>query len=301
MNLEGAVASPVQLTPVKQLRTWGRLVKFSHSVFALPFALSMAVVVLRRQPITAGQIGWILLALVSARTAAMAFNRLIDRDIDARNPRTRSREIPAGAVSPRSARTLVLISSCIFFAAAAGLGKHCLVLAPAVLGLLMFYSLTKRFTRYSHIVLGLALALAPGGVWYALTAEVALLPLALMLAVLLWVAGFDIIYSCQDVEFDRSAGLHSLPAKLGVARALLLSRVFHLIAIACLAAFGWMAGLGTAYYIGLVVFGSVLLYQHRLVSPRDLSRVDAAFFTVNGIASVCYFLSVLADYLCSLC
>jgi 4-hydroxybenzoate polyprenyltransferase len=281
----------------EELAVWGRLVKFSHTIFALPFALSMFVIVARWRPVTFAQLGWILLSLAGARTAAMAFNRLIDRRIDAQNPRTKSRELPAGVVSTTSVAVLVAASSGVFLASASMLGTHCLVLAPFVLAWLLFYSWTKRFTRYAHLVLGLSLALAPGGVWYALTAEFAVLPLSMMGGVALWVAGFDIIYSCQDVEFDAANGLHSIPARVGVKRALLIARMLHAAAFVLLGVFGWYAGLGLAYFIGLGAFGGIIAGQHYLVSAEDLSRVDAAFFTRNGIASVAYFVAVLADSL----
>lgn len=225
----------------------------------------------------------------------MGFNRLMDADIDAKNPRTQSREIPAGKLSKLNVKILVFISSLIFLAGSYGLGLHCLILAPLVLGVLLFYSWTKRFTSVSHLVLGLCLALAPGGVWYALTAEFRWLPVIMMAGVLFWVAGFDIIYSCQDEEFDRKEKLFSLPAKIGIGNSLLVARVLHCIATVFLVAFGYCAELGTAYYIGVTIFSLFLLSQHRLVSAEDLSRVDAAFFTRNGLASVVYLLSAAAD------
>lgn len=279
----------------EEILVWGRLVKFSHSIFALPFALSMFVIVARVHPVTFAQLGWILLALVSARTAAMAFNRLADRRIDALNPRTKTRELPAGVVSPASVAALVVIASAAFIAAAAMLGFHCLVMAPLVLAWLFFYSWTKRFTRYAHLVLGASLALAPGGVWYALTGTFAVLPLYMMAGVALWVAGFDVLYSCQDVEFDADQRLHSIPSRIGVARALLVARLMHLAAFVMLALFGLVADLSVLYFVGLGLFGGIIAGQHGLVSATDLSRVDAAFFTRNGIASVVYFAAVLLD------
>ncbi len=276
-----------------QLRLYAGLVKFSHTVFALPFALSMLVVLARTHPVSWSQIVWILVALVSARTAAMAFNRLIDRDVDARNPRTREREIPSGKLSVAKVRGLLFISSAVFLGSAAVLGLHCLVLAPFVLGILLLYSWTKRFTSSSHIVLGLSLALAPGGVWYALTAEVALLPVLLMAAVLFWVAGFDILYSCQDVNFDTEQHLFSIPVRCGVATAFWLARLFHVIAFVFLGLFGVEATLGIHYFAGLLVFGLILGSQHLIISPKDLSRIDAAFFTRNGTASLVFFLAVI--------
>ena len=281
----------------RPIRTIGSLVKFSHTVFALPFALSMFVVASREQPVSLGQLWWILVCLVSARTAAMAFNRVFDADIDAKNPRTSSREIPAGVISRFSVGALVILFSVLFLYGAWKLGVHCFLLAPFVLGILLLYSCTKRFTSWSHVVLGLCLAMAPGGVWYAITGVVSIVPIVLMAAVLFWVAGFDILYSCQDSEFDRTEGLFSLPAYLGIEKSLLLSRAFHGIAVILLAVFGGVAELGWIYMTGVVVFSALLVNQHCLVSPGDMTRVNAAFFTRNGIASVALFGFVLLDVL----
>ena len=278
---------------VTLLKTYGSLVKFSHTVFALPFALSMLVVVDRAQPVSAWQLVWILIAIVSARTAAMTFNRLVDRDLDALNPRTKDRELPAGKLSVAKVRLLLVFSSALFFGSAYALGTHCLVAAPLVLGILFFYSWSKRFTSLSHVVLGVSLALAPGGVWYALTAQVALLPLLLMAAVILWVAGFDILYSCQDVAFDTGQHLFSLPARIGTTSAVWAARVLHAAAAALLCAFSAAAGFGWPHYLGLAVFAAILFSQHLLISPGNLSRIDTAFFTRNGAASLVYFIAVL--------
>ena len=240
---------------------------------------------------------WILVALVTARTAAMAFNRFIDRELDARNPRTMTRELPAGSLSVGSVVLLFISSAAVFLIAAFCLGPHCFALAPAVISFLCFYSWTKRVTRYSHIILGIALALAPGGVWYALTAKFALEPVYMMVAVAFWVAGFDIIYSCQDIEFDRKERLFSLPALLGARHSLIISRFLHLIAVLLLIRFGMLMGCGVFYYLGLTIFAYYLWYQHRLVRAEDLSKVDRAFFTQNGSASLVYMLGVLLDSL----
>lgn len=280
---------------LSQLRSVGSLIKFSHTVFALPFALSMLIIVMRDYPVSIVQLGWILTALVSARAAAMALNRLVDRDIDALNPRTREREIPAGKLSVTQVRVFLTLSTVVFVGSAWALGTHCLVLSPLVLLVLFAYSWTKRFTAQSHIVLGLALALAPGGVWYALTAQVALLPFLMMTAVLLWVAGFDILYSCQDVEFDRAQGLFSLPALLGVTRAFLIARILHFVALVPLVLLGLEAKLGASYYVGLSLFALTLLSQHMIVSPSNLARIDAAFFTRNGVASLIFFVAVVCS------
>lgn len=237
----------------------------------------------------------VIVCIGAARSAAMSFNRLIDADIDKRNPRTEKREIPAGTISKREAATLVGLSSALFFACAYLLGTHCLILSPFVLLVLCGYSYIKRYSSLVHLVLGLALALAPGGAWWVLRPEISFIPIALMLAVLFWVAGFDIIYSCQDVLFDREEGLHSIPALLGVESALTVSQVFHFICWLAFLTFGIFAGMNGWYFLGMLVFGALLLYEHRLVSPFDLSRVNQAFFTVNGVIGVFYFLLVLVS------
>lgn len=278
-----------------RFRVWGGLVKFSHSVFALPFALSMLLIAGRSHPVSSAQFCWILAAVVAARTTAMAFNRIIDRRIDAQNPRTWNRELPRGDVSMGGALFLLFGSSGIFLLSAAALGWHCLVLAPLVLFVLLGYSLTKRFTSLSHVVLGIALALAPGGVWYALTAEWSFLPVWMMLGVLCWVAGFDILYSCQDVEFDSTHALFSIPSRFGIARAFVIARLLHVLAVLFLVVFGFSLGLGGWYWLGLAVFAIILASQYRLISPESLSRIDAAFFTRNGCASIIYFIAVAMD------
>lgn len=279
---------------ITQLHLWSSLIRFSHSVFALPFALSVLFVVPGREPITTTTILILIIAIVAARTAAMAFNRLVDHHIDAQNPRTAGRELPRGAVSRQAVIIGTVASSMIFVLAAGLLGVHCLVLAPVVLGVLLLYSYTKRIGSWCHLVLGLALGIAPGGVWYALTAQFDFTPVPLMGGVLLWVAGFDIIYATQDVDFDRERGLHSLPVRLGIARALYLSLALHVAALGLFVWFGALAGLTLPFWIGLFVFSIVVLSQHRLVRPDDLSRVNQAFFTRNGIASFIFFVSVAA-------
>lgn len=284
---------------MRRLRVWADLIKFSHSIFALPFALSMFIVVAIDSTVTLKQLCWIIVALVSARTAAMGFNRLLDRHIDAANPRTAGREVPASKVSLGGVVNLIIISTAVFLLSAWQLGRHCLLLAVPVIGFLFFYSYTKRFTSYSHLVLGAALALAPGGVWYALTAEFAFLPVIMMAAVMFWVAGFDIIYSCQDLDFDRARSLYSIPALVGADRALQISKLFHLVSLALLVYFGITAEYGTLYFSGVLIFGFFLFSQHRMISAADLSRADAAFFTRNAAASFVYFLGMLGEYFVS--
>lgn len=274
---------------------FGKLIKFSHTVFALPFALSMFVVVTRFQPVNLWQLALILLCMVTARTAAMGFNRLVDKDVDAKNPRTQMREIPAGLIAAPTVAALVIISAGLFLLFSGLLGRHCLIMAPLVLAVLFFYSWTKRFTRYSHMVLGLALALAPGGVWYALTGGPAILPLYLMGAVLLWVAGFDILYSCQDYDFDKKTGLFSLPVALGISGAMRVAQLLHILTVILLIQFGLGSSSGSFYYIAVAIFTLALISQHRLVSPTDLSKIDAAFFVRNGLGSLVFFIGVLVD------
>ncbi len=271
---------------------YGRMIKFSHSIFALPFALASASLA-AREGFRFGQIGWIVLAMVGARSAAMGFNRLADQAIDASNPRTASRELPRGALRRSEVWLFVLASAGLLVVAAARLNPLCLALSPVALALVFGYSYTKRFTALSHLVLGLALAVAPVGAWLAIRGSFALEPLVLGLAVLLWVAGFDTIYACPDVDFDRREGLHSLPARLGVARALLLARLFHVGSVLLLLALYAVTPLHPVYLAGVVGVAALLVYEHSLVRADDLSRVDVAFFTLNGWISVGYFAATL--------
>jgi 4-hydroxybenzoate polyprenyltransferase len=274
---------------------WGSLVKFSHSVFALPFALIMLMVVSRSQAVGAETVLLLIACVVAARTAAMGFNRIVDREIDRRNPRTIGREIPQGRVSVGEAWALTIGSAAVFVVCAALLGEHCLVLAPAVLMLLFGYSLMKRLSSSCHFVLGLALACAPGGVWYALTGEWSTKPLSLMAAVLLWVSGFDILYSCQDREFDRAQGLKSIPAMLGLSGSVVVAASLHLCAVYLLALFGVSFALGAAYWVGLAAFALLLASQYASIFARGIACVDQVFFTRNGLASVALCVSVAVD------
>ncbi len=275
------------------------MIRFEHSVFALPFALTGAMLAWRESGYVmtglAAKLGWILLAMVSARSAAMAFNRVLDADVDARNPRTRARHIPAGMLSRSFAWGFIVIASVLFMLAAGMLNPLCLKLAPVALGVVLFYSWTKRFTSLSHVVLGFALGIAPAAAWIAIGGSLDPRILWLTAAVTLWTAGFDIIYSCQDYEFDRREGLFSLPARLGIAGALNVSRLFHIAMLGCLAALAVSLSLGLAAWIGIAAVAALLLYEHRLVHADDLSRVDAAFFTMNGWVSVLFFLFWASD------
>jgi 4-hydroxybenzoate polyprenyltransferase len=272
---------------------YGRMIKFSHSVFALPFALASAALA-ARDGFRWAQLGWIVVAMVGARSAAMGFNRLADHAIDARNPRTAGRELPRGVLGRREVWALVLVSAAALVLAAAMLGPLCLALSPVALAIVFGYSYTKRFTALSHVVLGLALAIAPVGAWLAIRGSFSPIAVVIGLAVLAWVAGFDTIYSCQDADFDRQAGLHSLPARIGVRRALLAARGFHVAAIGFLAAVYPLANVHPIYLAGVAGIAGLLAYEHSLVKADDLSRVDAAFFTLNGWVSVGYLAVTLA-------
>jgi 4-hydroxybenzoate polyprenyltransferase len=272
------------------------LVTFSHTVFALPFALLATVLAAGGVPQPRTLFG-ILAAMVGARSAAMAFNRIVDRDLDAENPRTARREIPAGAVSVTAAAMFCAFSAAVFVAAAWFLNPLCLALSPLALAIILGYSFTKRLSALSHLVLGLSLALAPVGAWIAVTGRFAATPVVLGLSVLFWVAGFDVIYSLQDEAFDRGHGLFSLPARLGARRALDLSTVFHAVSLALLYGVFVLAGGGPLFGIGVALAGVFLVRQHALVSEKDLSRVNGAFFTANGWLSVAVFLCGALDVL----
>lgn len=272
------------------------LIKFSHTVFALPFAFSAMLVAARGLP-SPPLILLILICMVSARTAAMAFNRYLDADLDAQNPRTANREIPRGAVKRRTA-LLLAVNSAVVFALAAGLINNlCMMLAPLAIFILFFYSYTKRFTDFSHLFLGLALGIAPLGAWIAVTGRFALSPILLGLGVTLWVAGFDIIYATQDLEFDRKAGLRSLVVRLGISRALWVSRLFHLVTLLLLYLFGRLSSLGAPFFAALGLCTLLLFHEHQLVRPNDLSRVNAAFFNMNGYLSVVFLAGVATSVL----
>ena len=284
-----------------RLRLTLDMIKFEHSVFALPFAMVGALLAWRgvSEPVSGipAKFAWILLAMVSARSAAMAFNRLLDRHIDARNPRTASRHLPAGLLQTPFVWTFFAVTVALFLLAAAMLGPLCLLLSPVALAVILFYSYTKRFTALSHLVLGLALGIAPMAAGIALTGHIDFRLVALMAAVTCWTAGFDIIYACQDYHFDRQNGLHSIPVRLGLTKALLTSRLLHIAMIACLL---W---LWRAYHLqwlalaGIAITAALLIYEHSLIHPQDFSRVDAAFFTVNGWVSLvfgaCWALDIL--------
>jgi 4-hydroxybenzoate polyprenyltransferase len=284
---------------IDKTRTLLEMIKFSHTVFAFPFAL-MGVVLASLESgaaPTLGQIWWICVAMVGARSGAMGLNRIIDARIDAENPRTAVRHIPAGKVSLAEAWAFVLVSFAVLLLAAWMLNPLCFYLAPVAIFFLVLYSFCKRFTSLAHLVLGICLAAAPIGAWIALRGDVGWPVVALGLAVLFWVAGFDIFYALQDLEFDRQKGLHSIPARLGSARAILVAKIFHGLMIALLAVIPLGVPLGWIYYLGLAVVSGLIAYEHQLVKPEDLSRLDAAFFNMNGYISVTIFAFTLVDAL----
>jgi 4-hydroxybenzoate polyprenyltransferase len=276
------------------------LVRLPHTIFALPFALVGVVLASYVAPISVVGVVWVVLAFTSARFAAMGFNRIVDREIDARNPRTLTREIPSGAMTVFEASIAVAIASTVFFISAWQLNSLCLVLAPIALAWVLFYSYTKRFTRWSHLVLGVGLSIAPVGGYLAITGQWSdpwWMLIALAIAVATWVGGFDILYALQDVSFDRENGLFSVPAAFGEANALGIARALHLTTVAALAVAGIGAGAGVLYFCGVLVAGLLLLYEHSLVKADDFTRLDAAFFTMNGVISIVFFGFVFTERL----
>lgn len=273
-------------TVIKNTRLTLEMIKIEHTLFALPFAFLGAVLAANGLP-ALRQILWIIVAMVGARSAAMAFNRIADRSFDARNPRTATRALPAGLLSVGFVWAFTIISAAIFLFAAAMLNRLTLLLAPVALASVLLYSLTKRWTQFSHIVLGWCLAIAPTGAWIAVRGEFgSAIPLLLSLVVLLWTAGFDILYACQDYDFDRREGLRSIPARVGIARALWIARSLHAGAFLALVWLYVITGLGPLAFAGVIATGALLVYQHRLVRADDLGRLNAAFFTTNAFVSV---------------
>ena len=277
------------------------MIKFEHSIFALPFALTGALLAFRQSGFSAGAVGsklvWICLAMVGARSAAMAFNRLVDTAIDARNPRTKMRHLPTGVLSRGFTWTFVAASCVLFLVAAGALNPLCLRLAPLALAAVFLYSFTKRFTAFSHIVLGFCLGIAPAAAWIAVLGSLDPRILWLTAAVTFWTAGFDVIYSCQDYDFDCSEGLFSIPRRMGIAGALYVARGLHLLMVICLLALVRSLHLGVLALAGVAAVLVLLIYEHSLVKPHDFSRVNAAFFTMNGYVSVLFFLFWAADIL----
>lgn len=281
---------------VRKITVFLEMIKFSHTIFALPFALTGALLAAGGMP-SGTQIFWIVVAMVGARTSAMAMNRLIDAEIDARNPRTAVRAIPAGLISKGLTFSFILISTALMFYAAYMLNPLCVKMAPIALFFLVLYSYCKRFTSLAHVVLGICLAAAPVGAWMAIRGSIDVPALLLGGVVLFWVAGFDILYALQDLDFDRSAGLHSIPVLLGVSGSLWAARLFHVVMVTLLVVLCVVMHLGIIFQCGIVVATAMLLYEHWLLKDGDLTKLDAAFFNMNGYISVAVVLFTAADIL----
>jgi 4-hydroxybenzoate polyprenyltransferase len=279
---------------MNRIATYLSFVRFSHSVFALPFALTGALLAWRSQPFSWTQVAWIIVCMVAARSAAMGFNRLVDAHHDALNPRTSMREIPRGAMSENEARIFVVVSSAVFVYAAYRLSLLCLVLAPVALAIVFWYSLAKRYTPYTQFFLGLAMAVAPVGGWIAAGGRGGVEPWLLGLAIGLWVGGFDILYACQDYDFDRAHGLRSIPTRFGIANAIRLSRAMHVTTILCMALLWRAATLPILYLAGVAVVAALLAYEQSLVRDDDLSQVKRAF-DLNGWVGIVYFIATAAS------
>jgi 4-hydroxybenzoate polyprenyltransferase len=277
-----------------RIGTYLSFIRFSHSVFALPFALTGALLAAREHPLTWQRVGWIVAAMVAARSAAMGFNRLVDASYDAANPRTAMRELPRGAMSRAEAVAFVAVSSAAFIAAAWMINPLCAALSPVALAIVFWYSLAKRYTSYTQAFLGLAMAVAPVGGWLAAGGELGRWePWLLGLAIGLWVGGFDVLYACQDYAFDRDHGLRSIPVRFGIERSLLISRVMHVATIVCMAALALVVPLGPIYLVGVALVAGLLAYEQSLVSSTDLSQVKRAF-DMNGYVGILYFLTTAA-------
>jgi 4-hydroxybenzoate polyprenyltransferase len=275
-----------------RVRTYGSFVRFSHSVFALPFALAGALLAVRERTLSAfvgAPLLWILVAMVSARSAAMGFNRLVDARMDALNPRTANRELPRGAMTPGEAVAFVTFASLVFVVAAWRLNPLCLALSPVALAIVFWYSLAKRYTAWTQLFLGLAMAVAPVGGWLAAGGRAGWEPWLLALAIGAWVGGFDVLYACQDLDFDRAHGLRSIPVRFGVPTSLAISRLMHVVAVVCLVALAFAAPLGPVYLAGVAVVAALLVYEQSLVRADDLSQVKRAF-DLNGYVGILYLL-----------
>ena len=281
----------------RRLAAYASFVRFGHSVFALPFALTGALLAARYEPLTLRRVVWIIVAMVAARSAAMGFNRLVDRNFDARNPRTAGRELPRGVMNTGEAVWFVAIASAVFVVAAHQLGPVCFLLSPVALAIVFWYSLAKRYTAYTQLFLGLAMAVAPVGGWLAAGGRAGVEPWLLALAIGAWVGGFDVLYACQDLDFDRAHGLRSMPVRFGVRRALWMSRAMHVVTVLSLGALAIVIPLGPVYLVGVALVGALLAYEQSLVSEHDLSQVKLAF-DLNGYVGLLYlFVTALALYL----
>jgi 4-hydroxybenzoate polyprenyltransferase len=280
----------------RNLKITLEMIKWEHSIFALPFALCGAMLAAGGLP-PWHQLAWIVVAMISARSAAMAFNRLADASIDAANPRTATRALPVGQLTPAFVSTFVLVACGIFVLAASQLNRLTLMLSPVALAVILLYSYSKRFTRWSHLFLGFALGIAPAAAWIAVRGSLDPRILLLTAAVTFWVGGFDVIYACQDHDFDLSHGLHSLPRYFGIRNGLVIARLFHIVMLGLLVALIVVFGLGKLAVLGVIAVAALLLYEHALVRHDDLSKLNAAFFTMNGVISVVFFFFVAADLL----
>jgi len=274
---------------IDKVLTYGKMIRFSHTVFALPFAFSSVVFSSLFYKVTLEKMFWILIAMLGARSSAMGFNRIVDRRIDALNPRTKNRELPTGKISIIEASIFVIFFSALFIYAAYKLNPLCFYLSPIALAVIFFYSFTKRFTWLSHLFLGLSLGLAPVGAWLAIAGRFDLPPIILGFGVLTWIGASDIIYACQDYEFDVKYGLYSIPQKFGIEKALKISSAIHLLTFISFASLKFLLNLGWIYTVGLILIGILLIYQHRIVKPNDLSKVNFAFNNVNSLVSTAYF------------
>ena len=282
---------------LERILTYGRMIKFSHTVFALPFALSAVILAQRQHQMIISDIFWILLAMIGARSSAMGFNRIADAKFDTKNPRTSKRDIPSGRLSLSSAVVFVILFSGLFIFSSAMLGKLCFYLSFPILVVLFSYSYTKRFTWLSHIYLGFAISLAPAGAWIALAKSFSWSVLVLSFALMAYIAGFDILYACQDIEFDKDEGLFSIPAHFGVKKALIIASIIHLASFGFFFLIYIVFDMNRMYFFAVVIIGILLIIEHRLVKPDDLSNVNFAFFYVNSLISITFFLGVLADEL----
>ncbi len=297
MNTEDTTMGPPKPAAdlLQRVVTYGRMIRFSHTVFALPFALAAVVLAARTHPVTWTAIGWVLVAMVGARSAAMGFNRLADADVDGKNPRTADREIPTGQLTRFQTAVFTAAAAALFVFAAGMLGTLCLVLSGPVLLVLLAYSYTKRFTWLSHIVLGGAIGLAPMGAWIAVTNGFSWSVCLLSAALMGYIAGFDILYSCQDVDVDRQLGLFSMPARFGAKKAMRMAAILHAIAWGCFCLLGPAFDLGIIYAVTVLVIGGLMVVEHRLVAPDDLTHINIAFFHMNSAISLVLFAGILLD------
>lgn len=280
---------------IQRIRTYGRLIKFSHTVFALPFALAAVILAHREHPVGWITLGWIIVAMAGARSAAMGFNRLVDYDVDLKNPRTASRPLTAGQIDRRSVLLLILSSSGVFVLSAHQLGPLCFVLSFPVLLVLLAYSYAKRFTMLCHLLLGFGIGLAPLGAWVAVTGALDGRILLLALALMSYIAGFDILYACQDIDFDRREALFSIPSRLGLRTALRISSLLHILTVTALLGLAWAFQLGWAYLGFLAIIASILAAEHRIVTPERLENIPFAFFHLNSVVSMLLLLAIVVD------